>query len=185
MRATEAKEKNGEIAVVGDIATTRQCLSFHPDQFIKIILAAMQHARTGCAGVIDDDGHLVGMLTERDILRRIFEMVADSTINRRNIGKYVDDMMVRDIMIAAPKVFDDDTDIEDALAVMTELGFRFMPVVSRYDRRKLVGLVDEREVAIHVKNRLDRIKLEAAQKEAIFYSFWREPYGMSFDSPAS
>jgi CBS domain-containing protein len=184
MRATEEKKIKGEISTVGDIAATRKCLFFHPDQFIKIILTAMQHARTGCAGVIDDDGGLVGMLTEREILRRIFEMVSDPTIHRRNIGKHVDDMTVREIMIANPKTLKDDTDIEEALEVMTELGFRFMPVVSR-DSRKLVGLVDEREVAIHVKNRLDRIKREAAEKEALLYSLFREPYGSSIESLSS
>jgi len=182
MRATDAKKVKGEISTVGDIAATRKCLSFHPDQFIKIILASMQRARTGCAGVIDYNGNLVGMLTEREILRKIFEMVADPTISRSNIGKHVDDMTVRDVMITAPKVFEDDTDIEEALEIMTELGFRFMPVVSRSDSRKLIGLVDEREVAIHVKNRLDRIKRKAAEKEAIFCSLFREPYGTSFES---
>ncbi len=181
MRATEEKKAKGEISTVGDIAATRKCLSFHPDQFIKIILTAMQNARTGCAGVVDDSGNLVGMLTEREILSRIFEMVDDPTINRRNIGKHVDDMTVRNVMIANPKTLKADTDIEDALEVMTKLGFRFMPVVS-YDGRKLAGLVDEREVAIHVKNRLDRIKREAAEKEAIFCSLFREPYGASFES---
>lgn len=185
MRVTEAKAKNEEISTVGDIAATRKCLYFHPDQFIKIILTAMQNARTGCAGVVDDEGNLVGMLTEREILRRIFDMVADPTINRRNIGKHVDDMIVQDVMITSPKVFTDDTDIEEAFEVMTQLGFRFMPVVRCQDGRKIVGLVDEREVAIHVKNRLDRIKREAAEKESMFHSFFREPYGSSFDPPKS
>ncbi len=182
MRATEEKKIKGEISTAGDIAAARKCLSFHPDQFIKIILAAMQRARTGCAGVVDEHGNLVGILTEREILRRIFEMVADPTINRNNIGKHVDDMTVRDIMITNPKTLKDDTDIEEALEIMTKFGFRFMPVVSHTDRRKLVGLVDEREIAIHVKNRLDRIKREAAEKEAIFNSLFREPYGTSFES---
>lgn len=177
MKAAEVKVK-GEISTVGDIAAMRKCLSFHPDQSIKIILSVMQHARTGCAGVIDDDGNLVGMLTEREILRRIFEMVADPTINWRNIGKHIDDMTIRDVMIENPKVLEEDTDIEDALEIMTEFGFRFMPVVSG---RNLVGLVDEREVAIYVKNKLDRVKRDAAKKEAIFHSLFREPYGISFD----
>ena len=181
MRATEAKESKGEISTVGDIAATRKCLHFYPDEFIKIILTTMQHARTGCAGIIDDQGNLVGMLTEREILRSIFEMVADPTINRRNIGKHVDDMTVQDVMITNPKILEDDTDIEKALEIMTNWGFRFMPVVSCRDNRKLIGLVDEREVAIHVKNRLDRIKREAAEKEAIFNSLFREPYGTSLD----
>lgn len=185
MSAMEEKEGNGGILTVGDVAKTRKCLFFHPGQFVKTILAAMQNARTGCAGVVDGDGRLAGMLTERDILRRIFDMAADPAVDRRHVGRHVDDMTVRDVMITDPHVLEEDTDIEEALEIMTELGFRFMPVVSRDDRRTLLGLVDEREVAIHVKNRLDFIKRDAARKEAVFRSFWREPYGVGFDSPAS
>lgn len=176
MGATE-KKQDREISTVGDIAASRKCLLFYPEQFIKIILKTMQNTRTGCAGVIDDNGHLVGMLTEREILRRIFALVVDPTINHANIGKHIDDMTVYDVMIPAPKTLNMDTDIEEALQIMTELGFRFMPVVSRHDKHELVGLVDEREVAIHVKNRLGRIKQEAAEKEQLLYGLFREPYG--------
>lgn len=65
---------------------------------------------------------------------------------------------------------------------MTALGFRFMPVVSSRDSKKPLGLVDEREVAIHVKNRLDRVKREAAEKEQLLYGLFREPYGAVGDS---
>jgi CBS domain-containing protein len=180
MRKPETVGHIKEINTVGDIAATRKCLSFQPDQFIKLILIAMQQARTGCAGVTDGQGNLVGMLTERDILRRIFAMVADPTINRSNIGKYVDDMTVRDVMVVEPQALPENMDIEDALEIMTTYGYRFMPVVDRRDGRKLTGLVDEREVAIHVKNRLDRIKREAAEKENIFRAFLREPYGAGY-----
>lgn len=181
MGATEKKKQGVDISTVGDIAASRKCLLFYPEQFIKIILKTMQNTRTGCAGVIDDDGHLVGMLTEREILRRIFALVADPTINHANIGKHIDDMTVYDVMIVEPKVLNADTDIEQALETMTDLGFRFMPVVNSHDRKKPIGLVDEREVAIHVKNRLDRIKREAAEKEQLLYGLFREPYGAGSD----
>lgn len=180
MRATE-KRQDREIATVGDIAASRKCLLFYPEQFVKIILKTMQNTRTGCASVIDDAGNLIGMLTEREILRHIFALLSDPTINHANIGKYIDDMTVHDVMIAGPEILDADTDIEDALEIMTDLGFRFMPIVTRYDRRKPIGLVDEREVAIHVKNRLDRIKREAADKEQLLYGLFREPYGAGGD----
>lgn len=140
----------------------------------------MQAARTDCAGVVDSERNLIGMLTEREILRHIFAMLTDPTISLKNIGKHVDDMTVQEVMIKDPRVLKDDTDIEDALETMTELGFRFMPVVSRHDGRRLVGFVDEREVAIHVKNRLDRIKREAAEAKAVLLSFFREPYGAGY-----
>lgn len=179
MRATRTNEQTGEVSTVGDIAATRKYLVFHPDQFIKIILATMQRAQIGCAAVVDDKGRLFGMLTEREILRRIFAMVADPTISHANLGKHIEDMRVYDVMIPDPVTLGKDTDIEDALARMTTLGFRFMPVVDE-QTKKLIGLVDEREVAVHVKNRLDRVKREAAEKEAMLHHLFREPYGIGY-----
>lgn len=181
MRATE-KKQDREISTVGDIVGSRKCLLFYPEQFIKIILKTMQNTRTGCAGVIDDGGNLVGMLTEREILRRIFALVADPTINHANIGKHIDDMTVYDVMIPAPKVLDADTDIEQALEIMTDLGFRFMPVVTRHDKRKPIGLIDEREIAIYVKNRLDKVKEDAEKKRSLLSYFFYEPYGRGFSA---
>jgi CBS domain-containing protein len=168
------------VNTIGDIAASRNCLSFQPDQFVKLILKAMQSSRTGSAGVVDDDGNLVGMLTEREILRRVFAMIDDRTIDHSKLGKYIDDMIVRDVMISNPRILSDNVDIEDALEIMTRLGFRYMPVVSRFDGRKLLGVVDEREVAIHVKNRLDQVKEDVEKKSSLLSYFFREPYGTGY-----
>jgi CBS domain-containing protein len=50
-----------QINTVGHIAASRNCLSFQPDQHVKIILRAMQNSRTGSAGVVDEKGNLVGL----------------------------------------------------------------------------------------------------------------------------
>lgn len=177
---TTAQFYNKQINTVGHIAASRNCLSFQPDQHVKIILRAMQNSRTGSAGVVDEKGNLVGLLTEREILRRIFAMINDSTIDNSKLGRYVDDMIVDDVMIPNPKTLKDDMDIENALEAMTRLGFRYMPVVSRFDGMRLLGVVDEREVAIHVKNRLDQVKEDAEKKGSLLSYFFHEPYGTGF-----
>jgi CBS domain-containing protein len=179
---TTAQFYNKETNTVGHIAASRNCLSFQPDQHVKIILRAMQNSRTGSAGVVDEKGNLVGLLTEREILRRIFAMINDPTIDNSKLGQYVDDMIVDDVMIPTPKTLKDDMDIEDALEAMTKLGFRYMPVVSRFDTMRLLGVVDEREVAIHVKNRLDQVKEESQKKDSLLGYFFHEPYGTGFSA---
>lgn len=181
MRTTDESNRTEDIATVGDIAAARKCLLFYPEEYIKIILRAMQNNRTGCAGVIDDQGALIGLLTERHILRRIFSLLSDPTINQANIGKYIDDMRVMDVMISHPETLDSDTDIEDALQFMTELGFRYMPVVSPYNKQVALGFVDEREVAIHVAHRLERLRREATEKDRVFQQLLREPYGPGYN----
>lgn len=176
MGSVEQSTENPEIQNVGDILAGRKHLFFHPEQFIKLILKTMQKNNAGCATVIDDNGTMIGMLTEREILRTIFALVADPTLHQANLGKYIDDMMVRDVMIPDPKTLTDDTDIETALEIMTGLGFRFMPVIDG-DNGHVAGLIDERELAIHVKNRLDRIKQEAKEKDFLLKGLLSEPYG--------
>lgn len=177
MRTTSNEERTEDIATVGDIAASRKCLLFYPEEYIKIILRSMQNSRVGCAGVIDDQGALIGMLTEREILRCIFSLLSDKTIAQANIGKYIDDLRVMDLMISHPETLDSDTDIEKALQSMTDIGFRYMPVVSRFNRKVALGFVDEREVALHVAHRMERLRREAAEKEIFYQQLWREPYG--------
>lgn len=179
MTATMPRTEH-EIRTVGDIAISRNCLSFQPGQYVKLILKAMQHARTGSAGIVDEHGKLIGLLTEREILRRIFAMITDCTLNHSKMGKYIDDMVVEDVMIPHPQTLQDDTDIEDALEIMTHLGYRYMPVVSHLDGCRLVGVVDERELAIHVKNRLERLKEESRRQASLLGYLFHEPYGAAY-----
>lgn len=177
---TATQNTDREISTVGDIAASRTCLSFPTGQYVKLILKAMQHSRTGTAGIIDEQGYLCGLLTEREILRRIFAMISDNTLNHSKMGKYIDDMIVDDVMIQNPKTLTENTDIEDALEIMTDLGFRYMPVVSSLDDRRLLGIVDEREVAIHVKSRLEQLKEETRRQESLLGYLFHEPYGAAF-----
>lgn len=177
---TEINLDKDHINTVGHIAAGRKCLLFHPEQFVKMILKTMQKSGSGAAGVINEKGQLIGLLTEREILRRIFALLTDRSIYPTNIGKYIDDMTVADVMIPKPRTIPDNTDIEDALDLMTDLGFRYMPVVSRFDPNRAVGVIDEREVAIHVKNRLDRLKGESRKKDSLLSHLFSEPYGLGF-----
>jgi CBS domain-containing protein len=111
-------------------------------------------------------------------LRRIFALLSDPTINQANIGKYIDDMRVMDVMISHPETLNDNVDIEEALQYMVDLGFRYMPVVSHFNEKIAMGFVDEREVALHVAHHLERIRREAEQKDMVFQQLLREPYGI-------
>lgn len=181
MRTTNDKYEGTveDVATVGDIAALRKCQLFYPEEHVKIILRTMQNSRVGCAGVINDHGALIGILTEREILRRIFSLLTDSTIHQANIGKYIDDMRVMDVMISHPHTLTSDTDIEEALKCMTDMGFRYMPVVSPYNENVALGFVDEREVAIHVAHRLERLRRESHERDEVYQQLLREPYGGS------
>ncbi|HYD16920.1 MAG TPA: CBS domain-containing protein [Patescibacteria group bacterium] len=162
---------------VGELVARRDSPRFFESDYVKIILPLLQEGDLGAAGVVDDDGLLTGLLTERSILRHVFARSSDRWIHSSNVKKYIDDMMVMDAMIPAPDTLDDDTGVEEAAGLMLRRGYRFMPVVSRYDRRHLLGIVSERELALQLQQRLQEARRQERAQSSILTYMMAEPYG--------
>jgi CBS domain-containing protein len=90
----------------------------------------MRAAETGAA-VVKDFGRLIGILTERDIMRAVAGRVHTS------------EARVREWMTANPVTASPDTDAEEAQRTMLEHNFRHLPVV---EGESVVGLVSLRRV---------------------------------------
>jgi CBS domain-containing protein len=90
----------------------------------------MRAAETGAA-VVKDFGRLIGILTERDIMRAVAGRVHTS------------EARVREWMTANPVTAAPDTDAEEAQRTMLEHNFRHLPVV---EGDTVVGLVSLRRV---------------------------------------
>jgi CBS domain-containing protein len=89
--------------------------------------------------VISEHDRLVGIMTERDMVKAMADGV-DATVAH-----------VRDYMTKTPVSALPDTSVEEATQVMLERGFRHLPVVD--DDKRLVGIVSIRDLAragIHV-----------------------------------
>jgi CBS domain-containing protein len=174
------RNKQSTPRTVGDLVTKRRCMTFHPGEYVEIILPLLQSHETGVAGVLDDEGGLVGLLTEREILRRIFARIHDPVISPANLRKHLEDMTVEEVMIAAPRTLDEATDFEEAAGMMLLHNLRFMPVVSRADREHLLGIVSEREVAEALRTRLLEIKQSEAESRSLLSFMLHEPYGLGY-----
>jgi hypothetical protein len=55
-----------------------------------------------------------------------------------------------------------------------------MPVVSRFDGRKLVGIVSERELAVHLQRKLQELKKSEKTSASILSYMLAEPYGSGY-----
>ena len=77
--------------------------------------------------VVTDGSRPIGILTERDILRRIVEQSIDPSM-----------VYVKEIMSSPVTTIDPDTSVEDAARLMTKRGIKKLPVVKD---GKLVGIV--------------------------------------------
>lgn len=86
--------------------------------------------------VVVEKGKLVGIVTERDILKYI----ATSTKPHTPISK---------IMSKNVKTVKSDSDIEEAAAIMTQNKIKKLPVV---DKGKLVGIVTATDLVAHAEN---------------------------------
>ena len=84
------------------------------------------------ADAVKDSGKLIGILTERDLLKAMAARVHSS------------EARVRQWMTHDPITATADTDVEEAARVMLEHGFRHLPVVDDDDR--VIGIVSLRRV---------------------------------------
>jgi CBS domain-containing protein len=94
---------------------------------------ALEKQDSSCA-LIESNGEIVGMITERDITRRVVAKGVSPEKTR------VMAVMTSRIVVTSP-----DTDIEEALKVMTANKVRRLPVVD--EKAGLVGLVRVADIA--------------------------------------
>jgi CBS domain-containing protein len=117
------------MARLGDLMTD-ELLSVAPEDTIGEAAQRMAHQNVGSAVVLDH-GRLIGILTERDLLRAMAGRVHPSE------GR------VREWMTADPVVASQATTAGEAARIMLEHGFRHLPVV---DDERTLGIVSLRDV---------------------------------------
>ena len=104
-----------------------------PDDSIAQAVRQMLRAHTGAVAVIDSQGVVAGIFTERDVLKRI-------TLSWRDL----DATPIRDVMTTPVEMATEKTTDAEALAVMIERHYRHMPVVDGHGR--LLGMLSIRHV---------------------------------------
>ncbi len=124
---------------------------------VSEVIYLMQEGRFGCVLVVDEQGNLVGIITERDLLTKI-------------LGKSVNiaDIVVDDIMSTSPESLHLDDPIAFALNLMHFGGFRHIPLLVSDDDASSspAGIVSSKDIVNHVANYLEA-KLEAALPDGV------------------
>jgi len=117
-----------------------------PDATVQDLTKSLTVHRIGAAVVIDGAGAVVGVVSERDVIRG----VADH-------GEACLAQSVRDLMTTTVITCESDTPIQDVMGLMTEHRIRHVPVI---EDEALVGLVSIGDV---VRDRIAEAEREAAQ----------------------
>lgn len=105
----------------------RHLLTISPRATVYSAAVVMNEHKIGSLMVMDE-GRLVGILTERDILMRVVADQRDANTCR------VDEVMTRDVVCCRPH-----TDAEEAKSVMKHRRIRHLPVLGEED--EVVGLL--------------------------------------------
>ncbi|MES0863434.1 CBS domain-containing protein [Ruegeria sp. SCPT10] len=92
--------------------------SVRPNETIHSVVNTLKEKRIGAVLVTDQNGALQGILSERDIVRRMADTPGQT------LPQSVEDLMTRDVKTCSP-----DDYLNDVLKTMTEGKFRHMPVL--------------------------------------------------------
>lgn len=124
---------------VSDIMTPA-ALCDAPDDTLAQASSKMWQQQTGSLLIMEGDS-LIGIVTERDVLRTVAE------------GQDPTAATVRDVMTEAPVTIDPNTQLKDAASIMFEKWFRHLPVVT--GEGEVVGIISLRDLLSLVAQGMD------------------------------
>jgi CBS domain-containing protein len=119
---------------VYDLISTQDTYRADADQSVFDVAHAMVDRNIGAVPVLRD-GLLVGIFSERDLMKRVVVEGRDSRTTP------VDQVMTQDPLTVAP-----DETLENCMLLMRRHGFRHLPVC---EGKQLRGIVSLRDILLH------------------------------------
>ena len=111
-----------------------------PDETVYHALMLMANHNTGAVMVVEN-GHMVGIFTERDYARKVILM------GRCSLDTKIREIMTRELLTINPE-----TTLEECMALMTKWHIRHLPVLSE---GHLIGIVSMRDVVQAIISKQD------------------------------
>ncbi|MFC1990668.1 CBS domain-containing protein [Chloroflexota bacterium] len=110
----------------------RTVVTVRPNETVSAAIQKLAEHDRGSLPVCNDKGQIVGIITERDILRKCFDR-SDAFIN-----KEIKDVMTEQVAVATPE-----DDLDYAIDIMRKKRIRHIPIV---DDQKVVGMISMRDL---------------------------------------
>ena len=110
----------------------RDIITIQPNKLIREAIGILAEYNIGVLVVVDDAGDLVGILSERDVVRQAVK-------NEALFDLPVADVMTAEVVTGVPQ-----DDIAQVMHTMTERRFRHLPILDEQD--KLIGIVSMGDV---------------------------------------
>lgn len=128
---------------------TNEVVSIQPDAGVRELLAVLSEHNIGAVIVSADGKSLDGIVSERDVVRRLHQ---DGTVINNTVGA---------IMTSQVKTCSPDDELDTVMQVMTTGRFRHIPVCDEDDN--LVGVVS---IGDMVKHKIDQLQFERDQLDS-------------------
>ncbi len=123
----------------------RQVATAHPDATLNEIVTKLHQRRIGALVIVGENGHVDGIISERDIIRAIAEGGAEA------LQQTVVSFMTPNVVSCTER-----SAIDELMELMTEGRFRHLPVM---EAGALVGIISIGDV---VKNHVAEVELEVS-----------------------
>lgn len=142
--------------LVRDVMTT-QVVTVRPDARVKEAIQLLDDHQITAMPVVDADGHLVGVVSEADVLRdalmpdRRTHEIPVAIESRAKV------LTVNDVMTHLPMSVTADADLSIAASVLVDTSIKSLPVV---DGDRVVGMVSRRDVIAVLAKRDPLIEAE-------------------------
>ena len=124
---------------------SRACITVQHEHTLRQVAGILSGNNIGAVPVLDDTGHLAGIISERDLVRTMTEKITLDTGTAA-------DLMTRQLVTASS-----DISSSELMALMTQHKIRHIPIV---DGQKLRGIVSIGDV---VKRLLEKLETETEQ----------------------
>jgi CBS domain-containing protein len=110
-------------------------LTIAPDATVLLAAQKLRNHRVGCLVVVDEDNHLLGVLSERDIVQRAVAERLDPSAT--SVGEIMTDRVIA----CSPNA-----SLEDAHKLMSENNIRHLPILKG---RTPLALISSRDLLVH------------------------------------
>jgi CBS-domain-containing membrane protein len=122
---------------------TRPVFSTRTDATVQQASAALAHHRIASMPVLDEQGDVVGIVSELDLLRNRFPHDSWPQLTRYDAPRTRPGRLVRDVMSEVVFCLSENADAGDIVTVMVTNRVRAVPIISGPD---LVGIVSRRDL---------------------------------------
>jgi acetoin utilization protein AcuB len=143
---------------------TRPVVTVHSDALVSGAVELMRSRRIRHLPVVDRDGRLVGIVTDRDLRQVVFDPAVQARLQRATDA--LRGLTVREVMTWGAVTVSPATTIRDAARLMHERKVGALPVV---DGDRVVGMLTERDVLATFREILDEDVVARPYRWALAY----------------